>query len=554
MVKVKIAPLIILISMLMMVSCTREGDIGIIASDQKVQVKANIGSTNSNSATTWNDQDDFGLFVKPSGTNGLTTLLANNQQVVFNSTTGSFDLQGPPIYYPQSGAVDLIAYAPFKNGIGQVYPVDVGNQSDQQAIDLLYSNSAQNISKSNSAVPLNFNHQLSKIKFNIQVINGTAITSANISLFGFYDRADFNLVTGLLSNQTVSSRPISLGSTLSGIVIPHNNLANRRIVFSFNNWSWTFELPLTEIFEPGKQYDYTITLKDKEVKIALTQVVPWTKSNVVSPTETVNGYPLDYVYIPAGTFQMGAPDTSETADSYEKPQHWVKISKGFFMSKYETTISQYAQFLNALGVGSAGSGSQNSIYHNINGEDVLLFVVDAQATPIFENNTWKSPVGKENYPMRRVSWYGALAYAHWAGGTLPTEAQWEYAYRAGTKTYFFSGNLAIDFRPFEWFYDSNGTNSVHAVGEKLPNPWGLYDMGGNVSEWALDQVDFLNQYSSNTEQNPTIDPISRFTTQSRVVRGGNYGSSGSLGGAYKRRLKNAFNTDLYTGFRIVINP
>ena len=115
-----------------------------------------------------------------------------------------------------------------------------------------------------------------------------------------------------------------------------------------------------------------------------------------------------------------------------------------------------------------------------------------------ESSKWEPVPGYENYPAVYVTWYGADEYAHWVGGSLPTEAQWEYACRAGSETdYFFEGESGAKLGDYAWYGSSggvtlpsgpNGKRRTQEVGTKQPNPWGLYDMYGNVWEWCLDNI------------------------------------------------------------------
>ena len=545
-----------------LLACSREEEMDDLPSNQTIQVKALMQPASNASSTAWNESDAFGLYVKPSASSDFTALLESNRKFTYSATNSSFELAGNPIYYPQSGEVDLIGYAPYKQGISHTYSVDVTNQVDLNAIDLLYSNNAKSMAKSSTAVPLNLTHQLSKISFNI-LSSGPNINlgSARIDLKGFYDKAEFNLATGVLSNPVVSAPSIALGTSREGIVIPNTGLTSRSIEFTIDNMTWKYVLPDSEIFEAGNHYEYTITIVDHTVIIELSNIVSWTNNGGLYNTEPADALPLEYVYIPAGSFQMGAPDTSTNAGPYVRPQHWVKISKGFHMSKHEITIAQYAEFLNALGVDGSGSTEHSIISHTINGENIFLFSIDRDITLLYVNNSWSAPVGRENYPMCNVSWDGALAYANWQGGTLPSEAQWEYAYRAGTKTYFFYGGaLSEEFRPYANFYNGNiwTTAALLPVGQKLANPWGLKDMAGNIREWTLDLLSTGIGYRANTEQTPEIDPVvttSSVSDQSLVpVRGGDYYSSGSYASSYYRAFTTKRTMNKFLGFRIVINP
>ncbi len=164
----------------------------------------------------------------------------------------------------------------------------------------------------------------------------------------------------------------------------------------------------------------------------------------------VNSIGMLLVPIPAGEFQMGSPDS----DSDEKPQHLVKITKPFYLSVYEVTQQQYEQ---VMGV------------RPWQGKQFLQEGLDYPATHV----SWDDAVEF----CRKLSENEGVEYR------LPTEAQWEYACRAGTTTAYSFGDDASKLGQYGW-YDMN-TNKKHAVGQKRPNPWSLYDTHGKTggTQW-----------------------------------------------------------------------
>jgi sulfatase modifying factor 1 len=218
-----------------------------------------------------------------------------------------------------------------------------------------------------------------------------------------------------------------------------------------------------------------------------------------------NSIGMKLVYIPAGSFMMGSGDSAaQLAREYdikeryftnEFPQHQVRISKGFWMGQTEVTQGQYKSVMNAQ-PWSITSGAQ---------ED-------------------------PNNPAVYVSWDDAVEFcrklSQQEGKTyrLPTEAKWEYACRAGTTTRFSFGDSESSLGDYAW-YQSNtytytfpvGEKYAHPVGQKKPNPWGLYDMHGNVWEWCSDW--FGEEYYSNS---PSVDPNGPSSGARRSLRGGSW--------------------------------
>jgi serine/threonine-protein kinase len=190
---------------------------------------------------------------------------------------------------------------------------------------------------------------------------------------------------------------------------------------------------------------------------------------------------LTYMWIPPGSFQMGcSPGDTECQDD-EKPPHQVTITKGFWLGQTEVTVGAYKRF--AMAVGKA-----------------------MPPTPAF-NPAWRN----EQMPMVNVSWDNARAYCVWARGRLPTEAEWEYAARAGGTEVRYGSLDEV-----AWYHANSG-RQTHPVGEKRANGFGLCDMLGNVWEWVNDWYD-ENYYRNSLSQ----DPPGPATGHGRVLRGGSW--------------------------------
>ena len=228
----------------------------------------------------------------------------------------------------------------------------------------------------------------------------------------------------------------------------------------------------------------------------------------------------EMVVVPAGSFLMGAATNEAGSDDNEYPQHRVNIP-AFAIGKYEVTFSDYDQFAQATGRDQPGDSG------------------------------W----GRGQRPVINVSWTDAQAYTEWLSAQtgnryrLPSEAEWEYAARAGTTTDWFWGDDEALANQFAWFRD-NSDEKTQPVGKKKPNTFGLYDMAGNVWEWVED-----TSHDSYTFAPQDGSPwISGNAWEPRVLRGGTwYYSPAPLRSASRY----GFNPDIadnMIGFRVVCRP
>jgi sulfatase modifying factor 1 len=224
--------------------------------------------------------------------------------------------------------------------------------------------------------------------------------------------------------------------------------------------------------------------------------------------QKVNGTELSFSMqpVPAGNFLMG----SANGKPDELPVHIVKLS-AFWIGTYEVTWDLYEPFVY----------KDFETSHNTTGKTPVH--VDAVTRPTKPYLDMTFGMGKENHPALAMTHYNAIQYCKWLYARtgvfyrLPTEAEWEYACRAGTKTEYAFGdqkNLA----DYAW-YSANSEGKTHEIGQKKPNQWGIYDMYGNVSEWTYDQ--FIPDFYAKSENQ--LDPIA-FPDKlyPQVVRGGAY--------------------------------
>lgn len=218
--------------------------------------------------------------------------------------------------------------------------------------------------------------------------------------------------------------------------------------------------------------------------------------------------------IPGGEFVMGS-DGSEKSD--EAPAHKVKLSP-FWMSTFEVTWDLYEPFVY----------KDLEVTQSVDGK--VDVTVDAVTRPTKPYLDMTFGMGKEGHPALAMTHYNAIQFCKWlyvrtgVFYRLPTEAEWEYACRAGSQTTYYFGEDATQLEEYAW-YGANSDEQTAPVGKKKPNAWGLYDMLGNVAEWTFDQYieDFYKQSSSGsgTSENPVAVPT---TLYPHSVRGGSFQS------------------------------
>lgn len=225
----------------------------------------------------------------------------------------------------------------------------------------------------------------------------------------------------------------------------------------------------------------------------------------------------EMVPIPAGEFMMGSPDSEANRKPDEGPQHKVKIEP-FWMGKFEVTWNEYELFMypNDTKQAASSSGSNSKVDE----------VVDAMTRPTKPYVEMSFGMGKDGFPAISMTQHAANKYCQWLSAKtgqfyrLPTEAEWEYACRAGTTTAYFFGNDAAQLKEYAWF-EANSDFKYQKVGKKKPNPWGLFDMHGNVTEWCLDQYapDYYQQFKDKVAESPWNKSTKPYP---QVVRGGSW--------------------------------
>lgn len=229
---------------------------------------------------------------------------------------------------------------------------------------------------------------------------------------------------------------------------------------------------------------------------------------------------FEMVPIPGGTAVIGSPPNEANRKADEGPQFTVKIEP-FWMGKYEVTWNEYDVWSFSL---------------DIQRRQVLGLKpterdkrADAVTRPTKPYTDMTFGMGHDGYPAICMTQLAAKMYCRWLSEKtghyyrLPTEAEWEWACRAGTTTAYYFGDDPAKLDEYAWYYD-NSDDKYHKVGQKKPNPWGLYDMHGNVSEWCLDQY-IADHYAklARSDNNTVLTALAvPKTLYPRVVRGGSW--------------------------------
>lgn len=299
---------------------------------------------------------------------------------------------------------------------------------------------------------------------------------------------------------------------------------------------------------------------DKAKKIEMAKKELTSSSNELAPEPfevRTNSIGMEFVWIPPGEFLMGNHLTEvEMKNKYlskmsddgdgsmgwdylksEYPQHPVKLTKGFWIGRYEVTQEQYKKITGKtpsyfrFKCSHCSKFIDPSIIEKYQSNSAKEAAVQLKCSHC-EKNIDPSKikdgysVSVRNHPVESVILSQAIEFCRKLGKkegsnyTLPTEAQWEYCCRAGTKTSFYFGDNYDEIGKYAW-YDGNSGESTHPVGHKKPNAWGLFDMHGNIEEWCLDFYD-KKYYSKKIKIDPLNNTCPDMRFDIRVCRGGNF--------------------------------
>ncbi|HUG93458.1 MAG TPA: bifunctional serine/threonine-protein kinase/formylglycine-generating enzyme family protein [Planctomycetaceae bacterium] len=275
-------------------------------------------------------------------------------------------------------------------------------------------------------------------------------------------------------------------------------------------------------------------------------------SNGSARDAVTNSIGMTLVRIPAGEFLMGSPGSERLAQDQEKPQHRVQIPKAFYLGGHEVTQGEYRVVMgtNPSHFRPGGAGGAKLSGAEVNDDSVKqarLRQLTQQASADFATS---------DFPVETVSWSDAVEFCRRlssrpeeraAGRSyrLPTEAEWEYACRAGTTASRYSGDDPAALGGHARFRD-NAAGRTAPVGSRPPNPWGLYDMYGNVWEWCSDF--YARDYY---RASPTYNPQGPTTGTSRVLRGGSWWDDAPFCRSANRDFYLPTYRDYEVGFRVV---
>jgi len=254
---------------------------------------------------------------------------------------------------------------------------------------------------------------------------------------------------------------------------------------------------------------------------------------------------MKFVHIAPGRFTMGSPE-KETGRFGDETQHKVILSNGFYMQTTEVTLGQWKLFVQETG-------------YKTDAEESGTYIWSGSEWVHKRDAYWKNPgfVQDDDHPVTCISWKDAHSFAEWLSRRekkkyrLPTEAEWEYACRAGSLNAFGSGDIEkngcaddANLEKMGW-YCANAGDKTHKIAQKSPNAWGLYDMHGNVREWCADRYGMYPVL-------PETDPKGTASGQGRVIRGGAW-CDGAEGCRSARRTRDdPGSSNSSGGFRLVL--
>ena len=512
----------------------------------------------------WENGDEIGIFAVVHGQDLSASSLDNfihNAKLTYNKTEGTW-IQATPFYWPStvSGitALDFYAYYPYDESATDPTNIIFNVKADQSAMtdgknnqslsDLLTA-MRTNVTRG-TTVTLKFSHALSMVQLELPV-QGTGFgpsSDLTVSLQKVKTGATVNL-------SAISTTPGNEVTLLTGENDLQSITMHRVEQPDDSNYetSYTYRALVPAQTVPAGT---TLFLFDHEGRQLIGSDA--ITSNLLLSGSRAERYEIplpmkitlhtELIHAANQTFSMGQTGVADLV-------HEVTLTKDFRMGRYEVTNAQYAAFLNAVGV--TGILSELSYTGTYNGNKLIesseydFWGHNYDFGLHWETNKWVPVTGLENHPVIYVSWYGAEAYAKWVGGSLPTEAQWEYACRAGTTTAYSFGDNEVDLGAYAW-YNGNSSDRSHPVGQKEPNNWGLYDMHGGIREWCWDV--YRGDYGSDPVTDPTSIIPAPGEYNERIHRGGSWIHSAYQCLSADRTPNQPHSVYPFVGFRVSFAP
>ena len=299
----------------------------------------------------------------------------------------------------------------------------------------------------------------------------------------------------------------------------------KEVVANLSQWitegaKWPQDLSLKQRERRDSSDDTNDTLElvqQIHALIVKTSAAETAKSADYASKVPLTGAAYQMVAIAGGEFLMGSPATEAKREEIEGPQVKVKLDP-FWIGKFEVTWDEYEPYM-ITGTDRRKNGSRTDF------DPKLHKLFDAVSQPTKPYTEMSFGMGQKGYPAISMTIHAANKYCQWLSAQtghfyrLPTEAEWEYACRAGTTTAYSFGDDPAQLGEHAWFY-KNSNEKYQKVGLKKPNPWGLCDMHGNVMEWAVDQ--YVPDYFARIKENPVNPLIKADKTYPHSVRGGGW--------------------------------
>lgn len=532
---------------------------------------------------TWEAGDEIGIFAfkKDASVTPTPNYYIKNAKLTYNGTSWTSDR---PLYWPNDGLqLQFWACYPY-NAMQEVADFEFDVQRDQSAntngksnldlSDLMMCNSSW--FSQGDPVELLFSHFVCMVELKLDNSAGAIDPRREVivKMREVATKASFTVnTTGWAANSGSHNADVTM-----------RRVEQRGDNDYFTNYTFRAIVPRQPIQSGAKRLFHIVNdnlqLNSSEVNFKPTIGYADLFTQKLPPY-------IHKVLLPGGRFKMGSSDGSNpsgnpTIELNTEPkdedrddstpnmetQHFVTLTKSFYLGRYEVTKAQFAAFLNANGITGTTDPQSGNVYWEEKFDKRRIFremnqniafepgVKDWRSWgPIWNKETQKWEVfGDPNAAVTHVTRYGAMAYAEWIGGRLPTEAEWEYACRAGTTTPYYFGSDKTQIEDHAW-YRGNAYNEQRfgpqTVGLKRSNQRGLYDMYGNVAEWVMD---FYEGYSSNSVMDPTGPVKDETSNANAVFRGGSFADPvpTTCRSAYRNYGPSDSAAD-YNGFRVAFD-